>query len=110
MWTPLDVPIEVSLNGVTGIGLELWDEVANAPLDLTDMSFTCKVANALGEAAIATFAVEVIDAESGEADIIFEGRAIASQGSQEIVRLAYEVKSTEGDTVMRGPLYLIPGI
>lgn len=110
MWTPLDVPIEVSRNGATGIGLELWDEVANAPLDLTGMSFTCKVASALGETVVATFSVEVIDVIAGEIDVIFNGSTITSSGGQEIVRMAYEVKSTDGDTVVRGPLYLIPGI
>lgn len=110
MWTPLDVPIEVSRNGVTGIGLEIWDEVANSALDLTGMSFTCKVANALGEAPIVTFVAEVADALAGQVDVVFDGSQINVQGTQEIVRLAYEIKSDGGDTVVRGPLYLIPGI
>lgn len=110
MWTPLDVPIEVSRNGVTGIGLELWDEVANAPLDVNELTFTCKVARALGERAIASFPVEVVDAISGQLDIAFNGSSISAGGVQEIVRLSYEIKSNQGDTVIRGPLYLIPGI
>lgn len=110
MWTPLDVPIEVSRNGVTGIGLELWDEVNDSPLDVTGLAFACKVARALGEEAIASFAVEAVDAASGQLDMSFNGPAIWAEGGQEIVRLAYEVKSDQGDTVIRGPLYLIPGI
>lgn len=110
MWTPLDVPIEVSRNGVTGIGLEIWDDVADSALDLTGMSFTCKVSNALGEAPIATFAAEVLDALAGQVDVVFDGAQIAVAGTKEIVRLAYEIKSDGGDTVVRGPLYLIPGI
>lgn len=110
MWTPLDVPIEVSRNGVTGIGLELWDGVANAPLDITGLSFTCRIASALGEVFIASFDAQVISAIGGQLDFIFDGSSIPSDGSREIVRLAYEIKSSEGDTVVRGPLYLIPGI
>ena len=110
MWTPLDVPIEVSRNGVTGIGMELWDDVANAPLDISGLNFTCKVARALGEPEIASFPVEVIDASLGELDLIFDGSAIGIAGSQEIIQLAYEVKTNGGDTVLRGPLNLIPGI
>lgn len=110
MWTPLDVPIEVSRNGVTGIGLEIWDEVADAPLDVTGLTFTCKVARALGEPPVASFLVEVVDAVSGQLDIAFNGSAISVSGAQETVTLSYEVKSNQGDTVIRGPLYLIPGI
>lgn len=110
MWTPLDVPIEVSRNGITGIGLEIWDDVADAALDLTGMSFTCKVASALGEAPITTFATEVVDAIAGQVDVIFDGSQISASGTKEIVRFAYEIKSDGGDTVLRGPLYLIPGI
>lgn len=110
MWTPLDLPIEVSRNGVTGIGLEVWDDVASEALDLTGLTFTCKVARALGEPQITAFAVEIVDAVSGEIDIEFDGRIISVQGEKEIVRLVYEVKSSLGDTLLRGPLYLIPGI
>lgn len=110
MWTPLDVPIEVSRNGITGIGLEIWDEVANQPLDLTGISFYCRVGKALGEPSVAQFGVNVADALMGAIDITFDGSKLQVQGVKEIVRLAYEIKSSEGDTVVRGPLYLIPGI
>lgn len=110
MWTPLDVPIEVSRNGVTGIGLEIWDDVANVPMDLTGMEFTCKVARNLGGIVLASFNVEVTSAIAGQLDVNFDGRAIDIEGMQEIVRLVYEIKNNNGDTALRGPIYLIPGI
>ena len=111
MWTPLDIPIEVSRNGTTSISLQLWDSVANEPIDITGETLTCRVARALGESVIASPVVTVVSAASGEFDIAFVGSAFSGVGGlQEIVRLAYEVKSASGLTIMRGPLILIPGI
>lgn len=111
MWTPVDIPIEVSRNGVTPLGFQFWDDVAGEPLDITGETVTCRVAMALGEAAIAFPSVTVVDAASGQFDITFNGSVFSEVGgTKEIVRLAYEVKIEEVLTVMRGPLILIPGI
>lgn len=111
MWTPMDIPIEVSRNGVTPISLALWDSVADGPIDITGETLTCRVARALGEAVITSPTVTIVGASQGEFDISFVGSAFSSvSGTQQTVRLAYEIKASSGVTVMRGPLILIPGI
>lgn len=114
MWTPLDVPIEVSRNGTTPISLEIWDDIANEPVDLSGLALTCGVASALGESSLYSPACSVPDPVAGLVDINFDGSVLSAvPGAQETVRLAYEVKASDGQatvTVMRGPLLLIPGI
>lgn len=114
MWTPLDVPIEVSRNGNTPISLEIWDDVGNEPVDLSGLTLTCRVANALGEIDLYSPDCNVPDPISGLVDINFAGSGLSFvSGAQETVRLSYEVKASDGQvsvTVMRGPLLLIPGI
>lgn len=112
MWTPMDIPIEVSRTGITPIGFKIYDEVSNEPLDISDDAFTCRIGRSLGGEWIGTFSVNVTDATGGEFDIVFNGMTLSPlvSGAQEVANLVYEVKSTSGVTLMRGPLMLIPGI
>lgn len=114
MWTPLDVPIEVSRNGTTPIGLQIWDEISGEPVDLTDCVVSCRVSETLGSPPRAIYPIDPVDLQNGEFDILIDGGALSGiGGANQIVRMAYEIKSESGGitvTVMRGPLILIPGI
>lgn len=76
MWLREAILIEVADNTVTPIGLQFWDEAANAPLDITGWSFVCNIAQADGETKLASFAGEIADATTGEIDVTFDGRLL----------------------------------
>lgn len=73
MWLRDPLVIEVADNTSTPIGLQFWDEAANAPLDLTGYTLSCNVASADGQSRLASFAVNITNAEQGECEIIFDG-------------------------------------
>lgn len=114
MWMGEPIDIEVARNTTTPVGFQLWDQVENAPLDITDFNFTCLIATADGESAIAMHSVQISDAENGEYDIVFDGRKYPVQGTKELVILSYQVLADDGSsepvTAQRGSIYLLPGI
>lgn len=114
MWLRDPIDVEVTRNSQSPIGLQFWDEAANAPLDVSDFTFSCRVGLAEGTGLLTTFTCTVVDGSQGAIDINFDGTALASQpGMQDIVTLSYQVLATGGAitvTAMRGSLILTPGI
>lgn len=115
MWLRDPIDIEVSRNTATPIGFQFWDEAADAPLDITGFTFSCKISTADGKYALASHDVDIFNAENGEYDIVFDGRMYNSiLGYQEIITASYQVIATDGSnipvTAQRGSIYITPGI
>jgi len=115
MWLRNPIAVEVSRTATTPIGFQLWDQLSNAPMDITGYVFYCYVARNDGGAFIASFDPEITSAVDGEFDIVFDGRIFANlDGSQETILLSYQIKGDDGSgdpvIVMRGPLIIAPGI
>jgi len=115
MWLREPLPIEVSRVANVPIGGQFWDEVANAPMDISGYSFSMQIALADGETAIYSPVVTVTDPISGMIDFTIDGSALSSvSGAQDIVTLSYQVKAIDfaGKSIIaiRGPLILTPGI
>lgn len=116
MWIGDDVNAEVQRNAVLPMGVQIWDEVSNAPASLVGYTLSCDVALAKGEDAIPLAAsVTMIDAVNGEFDLTFNGTQLTGvPGPKEAVNLAYEVMADAGAgiklIIMRGVLRLLPGI
>ena len=75
MWLREPLVIEVADNTVTPIGFQFWDEAANVPLNISDYTMKCNVASADGQSRLASFTVEITDAENGECECLFVGAA-----------------------------------
>lgn len=115
MWLRDPLPIEVSRVASIPIGGQFWDDVANAPMDITGYAFSGSVATSDGKPAIYSFPVSVTEKLTGLIDFSINGAAIAqSIGKQEAVTMSYQIKATDaqGNSVIaaRGPLILTPGI
>lgn len=115
MWLREPLPIEVSRVASVPIGGQFWDDVANAPMDISGYSFSGSVARADGEPSIYNFPVTVSSAAAGMVDFKIDGSALAGQaGSKETVNLSYQIKANDGQgnsvIAVRGPLILTPGI
>lgn len=115
MWLREPINIELTRNSSSPIGLQFWDEDADAPLDISNYTnFTCRVAKEEGGTVVAVFECNIINAETGLLDILFNGTALAGQpGPREIITLAYQVLASSANetfTAMRGSIFLTPGI
>jgi hypothetical protein len=115
MWLREPLPIEVSRVANVPIGGQFWDDVANAPMNVTGYSFSLKIAKNDGETPILTIPVTVTSAELGMIDFTINGSLLNIQyGLKEIVSLSYQIKATDaaGNSVIaaRGPLTVTPGI
>lgn len=73
MWLRDPLVIEVADNTVTPIGFQFWDEAADEPLDIGSYVMACNVASADGQSRLASFPVEITDAENGECECLFDG-------------------------------------
>jgi len=115
MWLRDPLPIEVSRVAIVPIGGQFWDEVANAPMDISGYSFSMQIALADGMTVIYSPVVTVTDAILGMIDFTIDGASLSSvSGDQDTVNLSYQVKAIdfEGKSIVaiRGPLILTPGI
>jgi hypothetical protein len=115
MWMSDPIDVEVARNATTPIGFQFWDEAADAPLDISGFTFSCKVATADGRSSIASHNVDVDDAINGEYNIVFDGRMYnAISGTQELTTASYQVLADDGSgqpvTAQRGSIYIVPGI
>lgn len=113
MWMAEPINIEVARNTTTPLGFQFWDQVADAPLDISDYSFICRISINDGQNAIANHVVDVSDAASGEYNIVFDGRMYDVTGAKERVILSYQVIADDGEapvTAQRGSIFLVSGV
>lgn len=115
MWMSDPINIEVARNATTPVGFQFWDMAADAPLDITGFTFTCKVASADGKGAVADHNVDVTSAIDGAYEIVFDGRMYGGvSGSQELALASYQVLADDGNgdpvTAQRGSIYILPGV
>lgn len=115
MWMREPLPIEVSRVANVPIGGQFWDEVADAPMDISGYLFSGVVATNDGEAVIYNFPVTITSAQVGMVDFVINGSALASGvGTKETIVYSYQIKATDAQSnsviALRGPLILTPGI
>jgi len=115
MWLRDPMPIEVSRVANVPIGGQFWDDVANAPLDVSGYTFLANVAISDGQPIILNIPVTVTSASLGMIDFNIDGYALSTiDGEMDSVSLSYQIKATDfaGNSiiVVRGPLILTPGI
>lgn len=114
MWESADyLTVTVKRNASVTLGFQIWDEVADIPLDISPYTLTCKVATADGQTALATINANNVTASRGEFDLTFNGGDYDVDGEQETVNLALQIIATssiETVTVASGRIELEPGI
>lgn len=105
--------IRVNRNGDYNEGWSLADD--DGPIDLTGCALDLFVRTTAGQGAILYSAeLAIVDAPSGEFDILITGSAFAGvPGAAEVVRLAYDIRLTYPDGVkaipVEGQILLTPG-
>lgn len=114
MWESADyIAVSVKRNASVTLGFQVWDEVANAPLDISAYVITCKVAEADGKPAIVTINANNASPALGEFDLTFNGPDYDVNGDQETVNLSLQIiatSSVETVTMASGRIELEPGI
>lgn len=94
MWLRDPLVIEVADNTSTPIGLEFWDEAANAPLDLTGYTLSCNVASADGQSRLANLPVEIAAPTIGVCDLVIPGSIFGAGRGERF--FGGQIRATDG--------------
>lgn len=107
MWLRDPLVIEVADNTVTPIGFQFWDEATNAPLDISGYTMTCNVASADGQSRLASFPVEITNAENGDCECLFDGSAFGGGRGERVFVGQWKAVDASGDGVTAARLIIL---
>lgn len=107
MWLRDPLVIEVADNTATPIGFQFWDEASDSPLDISDYTMACNVAPADGQSRIASFPVEITDAENGECECLFNGSAFGGGRGERVFTGQWIATDASGDSVTAARIIIL---
>lgn len=115
MWLSDPIDIGVTRNTTTPLGFSFIDKVTDTPVNLTGTTMLCNIARADGDAFVYQFPLSIVDPVGGLANLYIDGSVFSSlEGPKEVVKLAFQVISTQSDgvkiTALRGSILVYPGI